>query len=203
VPDRLTPSARTCSLLGIVAGIFYLANPFAARLLLPNDPLPAVASELGGRGQPLAAFFNGTDIASGLANLTACAALLLLARTEHPPRLWTTSAVALMIQAAGTILAALFPLPETGEALVHWTLSRMDGVGLLASLLLFAGYRYRNDKRFLAAAVLVALTFALYQFTSDQALDGLLQRLCILETAGWIGLFPILSVRNLLRRPAC
>lgn len=95
-----------------------------------------------------------------------------------------------MVQALGIMLIALFRLPEQGEDPVHWTPSRMNGIELLLSLLLFAGYRYRSDKRLIAAAVLVALTFALYQFVSGQALDGILQRLCILETTCCSGCFP-------------
>jgi hypothetical protein len=191
---RSTSPARAGVVFGIAGGLLYLVNPFAARLVLPGTSLPDVASNLGSAGQPFAAFFNGADVASGLCSLTACGALLFAARHRRPRRVWMAAVAAMIAQAAGTILAALFPLPPAGGGdPAHWALSRLDGVGLLASCLLFAGYKFRADRRFLAAAVLVALTFALYQVTSDPALDGALQRLCIIETACWIGLFPVLS----------
>ena len=185
-------TASACSLLGITAGVLYLANPFAAPLFMPLSAVPSIASDLGGQGQPYARIFDGTDILSGLLNISACL-LLYFGRRASRPFWWVASLVALVIEGAGAILAALFPLPLHGDSPAHVAFSRMDSIGVMASLWLFAFCNARGKrKRWLTCAMLVSVTCLLYLLIDDERVDGMIERVAIIETALWIAVFPSL-----------
>lgn len=190
---RSLSTSSLSSLLGITAAVLYLANPFAAPLFMPLADVPRIASDLGGRGQPYALFFDGADVLSGVLNIAACIVLFVTRRAGRP-FWWTASLAALIVEGAGAILAALSPLPPHGGSPVHIALSRMDGVGLLASVWLFSAHKERAGRgRWLLFAALLTTTCLLYLLIGDESAGGVVERVIIVETALWIGLFPSLS----------
>jgi hypothetical membrane protein len=185
----------------ILLPVLYFGVQLVLAPLFPGYSLLRDAtSVLGSDRSPVAAWFNGVAILSGLCGLAGTAGLSLSLRRDPAWLRWPVVAAVLMI-ALGCFWAGIFPLPHP----LHPKNPSMIGVLALPPLLALGAWRapslrpmrfylLLNLAAFLAMVPLMAGAIPL----DRAALGGLLQRLLTLTV------FPPIGVLgwNFLRRTA-
>lgn len=184
--------------IAAIAGATYASFPLAL-LVNPDYAFKDYVSTLGQSNQPFSWIFNSLDLLSSV--LVIGLSAFLIKEYWKPVKLLKIGLYSLIVSALGTLLAAVFSLPESIDnpsihdldnihVLTHVLFSTVNTLGYLTTVGLWAWHFYKvqgfNLRHYLAFVISVFALFSLAFEVFEVSAGIYVQRLLILSYAGWL-----------------